>query len=70
MKENDPVKGLWPAVVILLAGMTTGFILLSLVYTGPVWVKVVVFVIYLVVAAGLVTGVKRFTDKAWKDRQD
>lgn len=54
MAEKDPLKGLWLAVAVLLVGMTAGFILLSMVYTGPVWVKVVVFIVYIVVVAGVI----------------
>ena len=57
--ETDPLKGLWAAVAILLVGMTVGFILISLVYTGPTWEKVLVFVAYLVVVFGLIRGVRR-----------
>ena len=57
--ETDPLKGLWAAVAILLVGMTVGFILISLVYTGPTWVKVLVFVAYLAVVFGLIRGVRR-----------
>lgn len=38
------------SIVMLLTGMTVGFILLSIVYTGPVWVKGVVFAAYLFIA--------------------
>lgn len=57
--KDNPLKGLWLAVAILLAGMTTGFILLATVYTGPLWVKVLVFVVYIVVVLGLTGSLKK-----------
>lgn len=57
--KDNPLKGLWLAVAVLLAGMTTGFILLATVYTGPVWVKVLVFVVYIVVVLGLTGSLKK-----------
>ena len=57
--KDNPLKGLWLAVAVLLAGMTTGFILLATVYTGPVWVKVRVFVVYIVVVLGLTGSLKK-----------
>ncbi len=67
MADRNPLKGLWPALVVLVAGMTAGFILLAMVYTGPVWVKVVVFIVYIVVVIGVITSMKRFSDDV-KDR--
>lgn len=57
--KDNPLKGLWLAVAVLLAGMTTGFILLATVYTGPLWVKVLVFVVYIVVVLGLIGSLKK-----------
>ncbi len=57
--KDNPLKGLWLAVAVLLAGMTTGFILLATVYTGPLWVKVLVFVVYIVVVLGLTGSLKK-----------
>ena len=56
-KKDDPLKGLWLAVLLWLFGITAGFILLALVYTGPVFVKVIVFIVYLVVVFGTITSV-------------
>lgn len=67
MADRNPLKGLWPALVVLVTGMTAGFILLAMVYTGPVWVKVVVFIVYIVVVIGVITSMKRFSDDV-KDR--
>ena len=57
--KDNPLKGLWLDVAVLLAGMTTGFILLATVYTGPVWVKVLVFVVYIIVVLGLTGSLKK-----------
>lgn len=57
--KDNPLKGLWLAVAVLLAGMTTGFILLATVYTGPLWIKVLVFVVYIVVVLGLTGSLKK-----------
>lgn len=58
-KKDDPLKGLWPAVLLWLFGITAGFILLALVYTGPVFVKVIVFIVYLVVVFGTIGSVRK-----------
>ncbi|MBO8435918.1 MAG: hypothetical protein IAA97_02955 [Spirochaetes bacterium] len=48
------------SIVMLISGMTIGFLLLSIVYTGPVWVKVVVFVVYLFITAMTIRFSKRY----------
>ncbi len=58
-KKDDPLKGLWLAVLLWLFGITAGFILLALVYTGPVFVKVIVFIVYLVVVFGTIGSVRK-----------
>lgn len=58
-KKDDPLKGLWLAVLLWLFGITAGFILLALVYTGPVFVKVIVFIVYLVVVFGTIRSVQK-----------
>ena len=58
-KKDDPLKGLWLAVLLWLFGITAGFILLALVYTGPVFVKVIVFIVYLGVVFGTITSVRK-----------
>lgn len=37
------------SIVLLVAGMTAGFILLSFVYDGPKWISFAVFIVYLFV---------------------
>lgn len=58
-KKDDPLKGLWLAVLLWLFGITAGFILLALVYTGPIFVRVIVFIVYLVVVFGTITSVRK-----------
>lgn len=58
-KKDDPLKGLWLAVLLWLFGITAGFILLALVYTGPVFVRVIVFIVYLVVVFGMIRSVRK-----------
>ena len=62
MADRNPLRGLWAAIVLLVVGMSAGFILLSMVYSGPVWVKVVVFVVYIVVVLGVIVSMRRFSD--------
>ena len=62
MADRNPLRGLWAAIVLLVVGMSAGFILLSMVYSGPVWVKVVVFVVYIVVVLGVIVSMRRFRD--------
>ena len=58
-KKDDHLKGLRLAVLLWLFGITAGFILLALVYTGPVFVKVIVLIVYLVVVFGTITSVRK-----------
>ena len=58
-KKKDPLRGLGLITAFIVFFMTVGFILLASVYTGPVWVRVLVFVVYIVVVAGLVCGVRK-----------
>ena len=62
MADRNPLRGLWAAIVLLVVGMTAGFILLSMVYSGPVWVKVVVFVVYIAVVLGVIVSMRHFSD--------
>ena len=32
MADRNPLRGLWAAIVLLVVGMSAGFILLSMVY--------------------------------------
>ena len=45
-KSTPSIKGFVISIIVLVVGMTIGFILLSLVYTGPNWVKFIVFIVY------------------------
>ena len=57
------------SIVMLITGMTIGFILLSLVYTGPVWVKLLVFILYLFVATMTIRFSARFVKAMKEDSQ-
>ena len=61
-------RGLWSAVIILLLGLTIGFLLLATVYTGPVIWKVLVTVIYFVVVILLIKSVRKLS--AYLKEQD
>lgn len=64
MKSDKKITpaSLWVPVIILLLGLTVGFLLLATVYTGPVIWKVVVFIVYLVVVILMVRNVKKLSD--------
>ena len=48
------------SVVMLMTGMTVGFLLLGTVYTGPRWVMLVVFALYLLVSCFVIKFSKRY----------
>ena len=48
------------AIAVLIVGMTAGFILLSLVYSGPKWIAFAVFLIYLFILYFTVVFSKRY----------
>ncbi len=50
------------SIVMLLVGMTTGFILLAIVYTGPVWVRAVVFLVYLFITGMTIHFSRKYAD--------
>ncbi len=66
MAESKSRASFIAAIAMLLVGMTVGFILLGLVYTGPVWVKALVFIIYLFVAGMTIRFSKRYADSLRK----
>ena len=47
-------KGFVLSVIVLILGMSIGFFLLSLVYTGPNWVKFIVFIAYVFIVFFLI----------------
>lgn len=47
------------SIVMLIAGMSVGFLLLGTVYDGPRWVVLLVFIVYLVIT----TLVIRFSSR-------
>ena len=48
------------SLMFLFIGLIGGFVLLSYVYTGPTWVKLLVFVIVVLVVICLGVALKRF----------
>ena len=48
------------SIAMLLIGMTIGFILLSLAYSGPVWVKAIVALVYFIIVILVIWGSKRY----------
>ena len=48
------------SIVMLMVGMTVGFILLGTVYPGPRWVMFVVFLAYLLVSYLVIKFSKRY----------
>ena len=59
--------GLIISIVMLLVGMTAGFLLLGIVYQGPMWVRAAVFIVYLFVA-GMTIRVSRRYIRSIDDR--
>lgn len=55
MKSKAPSKkGFIASIVVLILGMSIGFFLLSLAYTGPNWVKFIAFIVYLIIVFFLI----------------
>lgn len=52
--------GFYFSLFLLFFGIIAGFSLLSFVYTGPVWVKLLVFFIILFITVSLIVALKRF----------
>ncbi len=48
------------SIVVLVAGMTAGFVLLSMIYTGPRWISFIVFLVYLFIMYFVVVTSKRY----------
>ena len=67
MAAKKGKAGFIVSIVMLLAGMTAGFLLLGIVYQGPVWVRAVVFIVYLFVA-GMTIRVSRRYIRSFDDR--
>ena len=51
------------SISILLLGMTAGFILLSFIYTGPVWVRFCVFIVYLFIVSFTIKCSGKYVDE-------
>lgn len=48
------------SLFLLFFGIIVGFSLLSFVYTGPTWVKLLVFILVLFITVSLIVALKRF----------
>lgn len=54
--------GFIASIVMLIAGMTVGFILLGIVYDGPVWVRAIVFLVYLFITGMTIHFSKKYIE--------
>ena len=62
MSEKSRYRRFVASIIMLMAGMTIGFLLLGTVYDGPVWVKAVVFVVYLAVSTLVIRYSRRYAE--------
>lgn len=70
MKTGKKSKaGFVASIVALLLFMTIGFLLLSMVYTGPVWVKFIVFLVYLLVVFFVIKYSRIFVSTIYEDEK-
>lgn len=56
-------SGTWSltlSLILMVGGMSVGFLLLGIIYTGSVWVKALVFILYLFVVFHLVKYMRVF----------
>ncbi len=65
MADKSPI-GFIVSIIMLLSGMTVGFILLGVVYSGPVWVRAVVFIIYLFIAGMTIHFSRKYVESLKK----
>lgn len=68
--QNKRIRKFVISIVMLMAGMTAGFILLGTVYTGPRWIAFAVFVVYLVVSCAVVRLSWRYVSDMKKENID
>ena len=54
------------SIVMLIAGMSVGFLLLGTVYTGPRWIAFLVFLVYLFILFMVIRFSKRYSDELKK----
>ncbi len=48
------------SIIVLIAGMTAGFVLLAMIYTGPRWISFIVFLVYIFIMYFIVLTSKRY----------
>ena len=68
--QNKRIRKFVISIVMLMAGMTAGFILLGTVYTSPRWIAFAVFVVYLVVSYAVVRLSWRYVSDMKKENID
>jgi len=59
------------SIIVLVVGMTAGFVLLAMIYTGPRWISFIVFLVYIFIMYFIVLTSKRYLkalDEANKDK--
>ena len=54
------------SIVMLIVGMSVGFLLLGTVYTGPRWIAFMVFLVYLFILFMVIRFSKRYSDELKK----
>ena len=58
------------SIVMLMTGMTAGFLLLGTVYTGPRWIAFIVFLVYLAVSATVIRFSRRYVRLLREENMD
>ncbi len=58
------------SIVMLMTGMTAGFLLLGTVYTGPRWIAFIVFLVYLAVSAAVIRFSRRYVRLLREENMD
>lgn len=48
------------SIIVLVVGMTAGFVLLAMIYTGPRWISFIVFLVYIFIMYFIVLTSKRY----------
>ena len=58
---NKNVRSIWCSVIFFIMTTLVGMLLLWNIYTGPIWVKLLVGLIYVIVIFFLVKSINKFT---------
>lgn len=59
MKDRK-IRGFIISIVMLMAGMTIGFALLAIAYTGPGWKAFIVLAAYLIISCSVIVYSVRY----------